>query len=197
LGASLGVYEICKALNATVSFVYEDSLVEHQTKRAFRQVFTNDQIMAMTVTPLKAQQIVNDQTLVIVVDTHRPEMTLAPKILEKCKEVCVIDHHRKGDSFINDPVFQYHEAQSSSASELVTELIYYQPMKMEISEQVANFLLHMQITKNINEKPEKPIIANDGKEHLKSSPKKNSNKVKRNEPCPCGSGKKYKQCCGK
>ena len=141
LGASLGVYEICKALNATVSFVYEDSLVEHQTKRAFRQVFTNDQIMQMTITPIKAQQIVNDQTLVIVVDTHRPEMTLAPKILEKCKEVCVIDHHRKGDSFINDPVFQYHEAQSSSASELVTELIYYQPTKMEISEEVANFLL--------------------------------------------------------
>lgn len=141
LGASLGVYEICKALKANVNFVYEDSLVEFQTKRAFRQVFTNAQINEMTITPLKAMQVVTDQTLVIVVDTHRPEMTMAPKILEKCKEVCVIDHHRKGESFINDPVFQYHEPQSSSASELVTELIYYQPNKINVSEETANFLL--------------------------------------------------------
>ena len=141
LGASLGVYAICKSLKVKVHFVYEDELVEFQTKRAFRQVFTNAKILDMTLTPSKALQVVNDQTLVVVVDTHRPEMTLAPKLIEKCKEVCVIDHHRKGDSFINDPIFQYHEPQSSSASELVTELIYYQPNKVNVSEEVANFLL--------------------------------------------------------
>ena len=122
-------------------FVYEDDLVEFQTKRAFRQVFDTAQINEMTVTPLKALQMVTDQTLVVVVDTHRPDSTMQPKILDKCKEVCVIDHHRKGDLFINDPVFQYHEPQSSSASELVTELIFYQTTKVNVSEQVANFLL--------------------------------------------------------
>lgn len=141
LGACLGILSICKSLKAKAYFVYEDDLVEYQTKIAFRQVFSINQINEMTLTPAKALQFVTDQTLVIVVDTHRPESTMQPKVLEKCKEVCVIDHHRKGDSFIVDPVFQYHEPQSSSASELVTELIYYQSNKVSLSEEVANFLL--------------------------------------------------------
>lgn len=141
LGASMGVWAICKNLKAKAFFVYEDDLVELQTKRAFKQVFTNDEINEMSVTPAKALQLVNDQTLVVVVDTHRPDSTMQPKILDKCKEICVIDHHRKGDSFINDPVFQYHEPQSSSASELVTELIFYQTNKVGLTEEIANFLL--------------------------------------------------------
>ena len=141
LGASLGVYEICKSLKAKAHFVYEDDLVEFQTKRAFRQVYNQTEIAEMTLTPVKALQLANEQTLVVVVDVHRPEMTLQPKLLEKCKEICVIDHHRKGDSFISNTVFQYHEPQSSSASELVTELIYYQPNKVQVSEEAANFLL--------------------------------------------------------
>lgn len=141
LGASLGVYAICKSLNTKAHFIFEDSLVEFQTKQAFRNVFSVEEIAEMTLTPAKALQLVNDQTLVIVVDTHRPDSTMQPKLLDKCKEICVIDHHRKGDSFINNPVFQYHEPQSSSASELVTELIYYQPTKIVINEKIANFLL--------------------------------------------------------
>lgn len=141
LGASMGVWAICKNLKAKAYFVYEDDLVETQTKRAFKQVFSNDEISEMSVTPAKALQLVTDQTLVVVVDTHRPDSTMQPKILDKCKEICVIDHHRKGDSFINDPIFQYHEPQSSSASELVTELIFYQTNKVNLTEEIANFLL--------------------------------------------------------
>ena len=141
LGASLGVWALCKSLRTKAYVVYDDDLVEFQTKRAFREVFDTAQINEMTVTPLKALQMVTDQTLVVVVDTHRPDSTMQPKILDKCKEVCVIDHHRKGAHFINNPIFQYHEPQSSSASELVTELIFYQTTKVNVSEQVANFLL--------------------------------------------------------
>ncbi len=73
----------------------------------------------------------------------------------------------------------------------------FEKMQDSIDEQIANFLLHMQITQNINEKPKQPIQTNDGKEHLKAKPKKNDKKIGRNDQCPCGSGKKYKQCCGK
>ncbi len=141
LGASMGVWSICKSLKVKASFVYEDDLVEYQTKRSFHQVFSSNEINEMTITPARALQAITDQTLVIVVDTHRPDSTMQPKLLDKCKDICVIDHHRKGDSFIHDPVFQYHEPQSSSASELVTELIFYQANKVNVSENVANFLL--------------------------------------------------------
>jgi len=74
----------------------------------------------------------------------------------------------------------------------------FEAMQDSIDEQIANFLLHMQITQNINPKEkQKQIHTNDGKEALKSKPKKKETKVGRNDPCPCGSGKKYKQCCGK
>ena len=73
----------------------------------------------------------------------------------------------------------------------------FETMQDNIDEQIANFLTHMTITQNVENKPQKPIHTNDGKEHIKAKPKKNENKIGRNDPCPCGSGKKYKQCCGK
>ena len=73
----------------------------------------------------------------------------------------------------------------------------FETMQDSIDEQIATFLMNMQITKNVNIKENKPVQTNDGKEHLKATPMKNNNKIKRNDPCPCGSGKKYKMCCGK
>ena len=65
-----------------------------------------------------------------------------------------------------------------------------------IDSNIANFLMKVEIKQNLEPKKKEKIMTNDGKETLKSTPKKND-KIGRNEPCPCGSGKKYKQCCGK
>jgi preprotein translocase subunit SecA len=67
----------------------------------------------------------------------------------------------------------------------------------KIDEQVAEFLLKANVEQNTQIKQTIQGIANDGKQKAKSTPKKNENKVGRNDPCPCGSGKKYKNCCGK
>lgn len=64
-----------------------------------------------------------------------------------------------------------------------------------IDNQIATFLLNAEIRQNIERKQTLDGKANDGKEKEKRQVK--SNKVGRNDPCPCGSGKKYKQCCGK
>ena len=141
LGACLGIYALCDSLNVKSHVIYEDSLVELQTKRAFKQVFSQNEINKMCLTPAKSLSLTNEQTLIIVVDTHRPESTMQPLLLEKSKNVCVIDHHRRSDVFINDPIFLYHEPQSSSTSELVTELVFYQKEKVELSSEIANFLL--------------------------------------------------------
>ena len=66
-----------------------------------------------------------------------------------------------------------------------------------IDNNIALFLLKSEVKQNLERKQvEKPIATNDGKETSKKQPKKVS-KIGRNEPCVCGSGKKYKQCCGK
>ena len=65
-----------------------------------------------------------------------------------------------------------------------------------IDKQIATFLLNAEIRQNITMKQTLDGKSNDGKVSEKSSPKR-VNKVGRNDECPCGSGKKYKQCCGK
>ncbi len=67
----------------------------------------------------------------------------------------------------------------------------------KIDENIASFLLKANIEQNIERKQTIVGVANDGKEKVKQAPKKSEKKVGRNDLCPCGSGKKYKQCCGK
>ena len=74
----------------------------------------------------------------------------------------------------------------------------FDKMQDNIDTNITQFLMKVEIKQNIAPKPKQNIQTNDGKETLKSKPKVNENKkIGRNDPCPCGSGKKYKQCCGK
>lgn len=66
-----------------------------------------------------------------------------------------------------------------------------------IDNDIAVFLLKAEVKQNIERKQTLSGTANDGKEKIKQKPKKTSVKIGRNDPCPCGSGRKYKQCCGK
>jgi len=66
----------------------------------------------------------------------------------------------------------------------------------EIDSKISILLSRIEIRMNIERTQTLKGQASDGKEKVKSTPKR-SNKIGRNEPCPCGSGKKYKQCCGK
>lgn len=141
VGASLGMYSLAKALGKPAFIVYEDDLIEHQAKRAFKQTFTQGEISKMTVSPAKSLNMVNENTLIIVVDTHRPFSTMQPKLLDMSKNICMIDHHRKSDSYIQNPIFTYHEPQSSSASELVTEIWFYQEEQHKLPTEIANFML--------------------------------------------------------
>ncbi len=66
-----------------------------------------------------------------------------------------------------------------------------------IDKDIATFLLKAEVRQNVERKQTLKGNANDGKEAVKQKPVKKSLKIGRNDPCPCGSGKKYKQCCGK
>ena len=70
-------------------------------------------------------------------------------------------------------------------------------MLATISEEISRFLLNAEVRQNIEREEVKNVHLNDGKEKTKSTPKKAEKKIGRNDPCWCGSGKKYKQCHGK
>ena len=68
---------------------------------------------------------VQPDTLPVVVDTNRPESVESEPLLESCNRVAVIDHHRRGSSYIEKMALNFHEPYASSASEMVTELLGY------------------------------------------------------------------------
>lgn len=64
-------------------------------------------------------------SLLVVVDTNRPDIVESPQLLEACTRVAVIDHHRRAASYIENAALNFHEPYASSACELVTELLQY------------------------------------------------------------------------
>ena len=70
-------------------------------------------------------------------------------------------------------------------------------MLAQVNREITTFLLKAEVRQNLERHENKNIKTNETKEETKKTPRKVTKKIGRNEPCPCGSGKKYKQCCGK
>lgn len=81
-------------------------------------------------------QIITGRTLAVVVDTHKASMVAEPKLLQQTNRIVVVDHHRRGEEFINEAVLIYMEPYASSTCELVTELLQYfqERLNMEVLE---------------------------------------------------------------
>ncbi len=77
------------------------------------------------ISPTDALVAADVNSLLVVVDTNRPEQVLSPDLLEAVSKVAVIDHHRRAASYIEGATFSFHEPYASSASELTTELLQY------------------------------------------------------------------------
>ena len=77
------------------------------------------------IAPAEAFIKMRPGTLLVVVDTNRPDLVESPQILVASKRVAVIDHHRRAASYIENAALSFHEPYASSASELVTELLQY------------------------------------------------------------------------
>lgn len=122
IGAAEGVLRICKICDVpAVIAVRKDatlagSLIEALCKAGQRDDF---------IDPKDALPIISKRTLCVVVDTYQVGLVESKEILEKCGKVAVIDHHRKGVGYIENPALVCHEPHSSSTSELVTELLQY------------------------------------------------------------------------
>ncbi|SFB16237.1 c-di-AMP phosphodiesterase, consists of a GGDEF-like and DHH domains [Acetitomaculum ruminis DSM 5522] len=102
----------------------------------------------------EALELVNNQTVLIVVDVNRPSYTECPQILTKCRSVVVIDHHRQSSEVIDNAVLSYVEPYASSASEMVAEILQYfsEGLKMEKEEADCLFAGIMLDTNNFMSK---------------------------------------------
>ena len=122
IGAAEGVLRICKICDVpAVIAVRRDATLAGSLINALVAAGQEDDF----IDPKGALPIISQRTLCIIVDTYQLGLVESREILEKCGKVAVIDHHRKGVGFIENPALVCHEPYSSSASELVTELLQY------------------------------------------------------------------------
>ena len=122
IGSAEGVLRICKICDVpAVIAVKREATLAGSLIDALCAAGQKDDL----IDPKDALPIISKRTLCIVVDTYQVGLVESKEILEKCGKVAVIDHHRKGVGYIENPALVCHEPYSSSASELVTELLQY------------------------------------------------------------------------
>ncbi|WP_018754183.1 DHH family phosphoesterase [Paenibacillus terrigena] len=123
VGAAIGLLKAAQALNVEAYIVLEG--VNPSIDRMISYIKQNDALWEQFITPEQAVQKMTANTLAIVVDTHKASMVKEPRLLQLTNRVVVIDHHRRGEEFLQDAVLIYMEPYASSTCELVTELLQY------------------------------------------------------------------------
>lgn len=124
VGAAIGVLRAVRMAEREGYIVLKES--NPSISGLMEAIAGNETLEDAFIPPDRALQMVTENTLLILVDTHKPSMSIEPRLVERTDRVVVIDHHRRGEEFVKDPVLVYLEPYASSTSELVTELLQYQ-----------------------------------------------------------------------
>ncbi len=133
VGAAIGVSRFASMNNLEAFIVLNDSDIDPTLRRVMDEIDKKLELKERFVTSDEAWDMMTSKTTVVVVDTHKPEMVLDENVLNKANRKVVIDHHRRGESFISNPLLVYMEPYASSTAELVTELLEYQPTEQRLT----------------------------------------------------------------
>ncbi|WP_203364000.1 DHH family phosphoesterase [Bacillus sp. REN10] len=141
IGAAMGIRRVAEMNDREGYIVLNTSEIDTAVKRLMTEVKNYSDLYSHVITPEEALDIATDDTLLVIVDTHRPSLVIEEKLLNKMEKVVVIDHHRRGEEFIKNPLLVYMEPYASSTAELITELLEYQPKVKKINRLEATALL--------------------------------------------------------
>lgn len=132
MGSSLGIYRLAKTIGKDAYVLNDTTSVSLETflKNAKEEEEYNNVIIGKD----EALQKISQNSLLVIVDTHKSTYVEVPELLEKTNKIVVIDHHRRGPDFIENAILTFHEVYASSACELVTELIEYSENEINLSQ---------------------------------------------------------------
>ncbi|MDU2648263.1 DHH family phosphoesterase [Anaerococcus vaginalis] len=139
-GSALGIYEGIKSIGKECYFVLNE--VNKPIENIYnRTVEDLEGFRENVVTEIKALELMDQASLVIVTDNHRKNSTEAPSLIDRTEQIVIIDHHRRGNDYIRNATISYIEPYASSASELVTEILNYFDESFKARVPVAEALL--------------------------------------------------------
>ena len=137
IGSSLGIYRLAK------TFEKETYIVNNTYGLSVENLITTlkeEGYGDVIIDKNQAINTISQNTLLIVVDTHKRSYVEVPELLEKTEKIVVIDHHRKSEDFIENAILTFHEAYASSAAELVTEIVEYASKEVTLEQIEAESL---------------------------------------------------------
>ncbi len=136
-GAAIGIYRAAMMMNKKAHIVIQEI---NGSIRPWINMFLNnkDYPEDMFVTHEQAREIVDGNTVVVVVDTNRPSMAECAEILDQTKTIVVLDHHRQSSEVIKNAVLSYIEPFASSACEMVAEILQYFADGIKLKSQEAD-----------------------------------------------------------
>lgn len=140
LGASIGLYSIAKSRGKKAYIVL--NTINYALKNMHERMKSEDsQYLESLIDTETALNLADQNTLCIVLDTHRGSYTEAPELLNKIEKVVLIDHHRRSEEYIENTLLDYIEPYASSTCELVSEIIQYMDDHIKLTKFEADSLM--------------------------------------------------------
>ena len=130
MGSSMGIYRLAKSLGKK-AYIIDSS--ETNTLQSFKADLAKEAEYEDTlITKEVAEENIDKETLVVVVDTHKTTYVEAPELLKRTDKIVIIDHHRRSADYIENATLTFQEVYASSAAELVTELLQYAEARVDL-----------------------------------------------------------------
>ena len=130
MGAGMGIYRLARDMGKNAYII--DSQ-ESNTLQSFKQSLSKEvEYEDILISKEVAEENIDQDTLLVIVDTHKATYVEAPELLKKTDKIVIIDHHRRSADYIENATLTFQEVYASSAAELVTELLQYAETKVEL-----------------------------------------------------------------
>ena len=138
IGSCMGIYRLAKTVGKDAYIICDKSVatLENFMKTIEKDTEYEDIIINKEV----AEENIDEDTLLVIVDTNKINYVEAPELIDKTKKVVVIDHHRRSTDYIDSATLIFQEVYASSAAELVTELLQYVENKVTLKKIEAESL---------------------------------------------------------
>lgn len=122
-GAAVGLFRIIMNRSQNAYIAMDET--HNNVGVLLRDFLISEEYSERIISLERAISLTDENTLIIIVDTHRPNMVEYPELLNHADKLAIIDHHRRSEDFIEDCVLTYHEPYASSTCEMVAEILQY------------------------------------------------------------------------
>lgn len=129
MGSSIGIYRLAKALDKNAYIITEDNPTLDSFKESLLEEPEYEDVL---INKEVAEENIDEDTLLVIVDTYKTTYVESQEVLKKANKIVIIDHHRRSADYIENATLTFQEVYASSAAELVTELLQYTEVNVEL-----------------------------------------------------------------